>query len=308
MKDQVNDCCKYPFLISGNLYRIGLVGGTAIEHYSIAKEVWTQYFHGRGLPIEFFYLPIGNIVELSRFMNNLRHESWLGVNVALPWKELVIPYLDVLDNSCSDLGLVNCIVSKNGKLTGFNTDGIGFVSALEQQGYCLDERTSLIIGAGGCGRAIAWQLAQKSAAAIHFLDMDSKKGIEAVYSLERSNFSVNISCGNKTSLCFNLVVNCSGVGAHLLSNENAIPTNFDNFCYTEECLFTETIYNPIVTAFLEKASHRGVAVQSGASMLGCQAFYSMRAYESELVLSSDLEYFISLANAAAEQVINSRLV
>ena len=86
----------------------------------------------------------------------------IGVNVTVPLKERVLPYLDVLDEAAAQIRSVNTIHSDNGNLYGYSTDGAGFLRSLESIGQASSGREAYILGAGGSARAVAWALASQN--------------------------------------------------------------------------------------------------------------------------------------------------
>ena len=93
--------------------------------------------------------------NVGEFVNGLREPDSLGINITLPYKQAVIPFLDEVDEWASSAGAVNTIVNKCGRLSGHNTDGPGFLQALlNQTGYDPEGTSALILGAGGAARGI----------------------------------------------------------------------------------------------------------------------------------------------------------
>ena len=92
--------------------------------------------------------------DVGRFLEGLRAPGTLGINVTVPHKEAVVPFLDEVDDWASAAGAVNTIVNREGRLTGHNTDGVGFLRALRDGGgFDVTGRRVLILGAGGAGCA-----------------------------------------------------------------------------------------------------------------------------------------------------------
>ena len=100
--------------------------------------------------------------EVGEFVAGLRQPSVLGINVTVPHKEAVIPFLDEIDDWATEAGAVNTIVNRRGRLTGHNTDGYGFLRALrEGAGFEPKGRATLILGAGGAARGVVLALARE---------------------------------------------------------------------------------------------------------------------------------------------------
>ena len=95
-------------------------------------------------------------------MRGIRGLGIHGLNVTMPHKKTVTAFLDELNPTAKFLGAVNTILNDNGRLRGFNTDGIGASKALQENGVALSGKTVLLLGAGGAAKAIAYQLAQEA--------------------------------------------------------------------------------------------------------------------------------------------------
>ena len=107
---------------------------------------------------------------------SLRSDEYLGANVTVPYKEAVIPILDNLSEEASLLGAVNTIVHRDGKLTGQNTDGIGFLQALCDAGFDVERKRVLILGAGGAARAVAFALARRGVTDLYIANRNTMRG------------------------------------------------------------------------------------------------------------------------------------
>ena len=116
--------------------------------------------------------------DLQKAMDSVRIFGMKGINLTMPHKIKVIPYLDELSPAAEIIGAVNTVIQKDGKLYGENTDGKGFVIALKNSGETLEGKTVTILGAGGAARAIAVECALNGAAHINIVNRSSEKGME----------------------------------------------------------------------------------------------------------------------------------
>ena len=99
---------------------------------------------------------------LAGFVKTFREEKYLGINVTVPHKEAVIPYLDELDPNATSAGAVNTIVNLSGKLVGYNTDTYGFLQGLKaERGFTCGGKKVLLLGAGGAARGVLQALIQE---------------------------------------------------------------------------------------------------------------------------------------------------
>ena len=138
---------------------LGIIG-YPIGH-SISPRFQQAALDSCGIGAEYRAYPVApeNIAE---FISALRQPGILGINVTVPHKEAVIPFLDEIDDWAAEAGAVNTIVNRQGRLTGHNTDGYGFLRALQQGGSFQPRgRRTLILGAGGAARGVVLALARE---------------------------------------------------------------------------------------------------------------------------------------------------
>jgi shikimate dehydrogenase len=158
--------------INGQTKIIGIFGDP-VKH-SMSPAMHNAAFNHLTLP--YVYIPFHVLPEnLSSATEAIRALNITGVNVTVPHKETVIPYLDVLHTSAKECGAVNTVVNNNGKLTGYNTDGAGFIDSLRENGLDPKGKNAVILGAGGSARAIASALLSAGAREITILNRTLEK-------------------------------------------------------------------------------------------------------------------------------------
>ncbi|MCR3922657.1 MAG: shikimate dehydrogenase [Firmicutes bacterium] len=141
--------------ITGETKITGLLGDPVI--YSLSPAMHNAAFQYLQQP--YVYLPFHVTKDnLAAAVEALRALAITGVNVTVPHKESIIPYLDQLDESARHCGAVNTIINQAGTLTGYNTDGAGFFDSLQEVGFTSTEKRIVILGAGGAARAVATSL------------------------------------------------------------------------------------------------------------------------------------------------------
>lgn len=186
--------------------------------------------------------------ELESF---LRNGDFSGLNVTIPYKKDVIPYLDIRSERAAELGAVNTIVrSPEGKLIGHNTDYFGFCSMLRRTGLEVSGKKVLVLGSGGASAT-------------------------AVAVLQKENASVVVISRNGTNNYSNLylhadaavIVNATPVGMY--PQVGASPVNLEQFSQLEGVL--DIVYNPARTQLLMDAEERGLIAENGLWMLVAQA-------------------------------------
>jgi quinate/shikimate dehydrogenase len=209
-----------------------------------------------------------------------------GSNVTMPCKTAVVAYLDELSPAARIIGAVNTIVNENGRLTGHNTDGIGFVRNLAQNGVDVKGRKITILGAGGAGSAIQVQLALDGAREISIFNIDDAfyaRALETAAKLKKEvpGCVVNIyPLENEAKLkeeidSSEILINSTKVGMHPLEKESLIK---DTSVYRNDLVVADTVYNPKTTRMLEEAEAAGSKIVGGIGMLLCQGAEAFKLY------------------------------
>lgn len=233
----------------------GLIG-YPLSH-SFSKKYFTEKFSKENIPgchYELFPLEdIGHFPELVR-----THPDLAGLNVTIPYKQLVIPYLDELDQAAAAVGAVNTISVINGKLKGYNTDVYGFELSLRHLLSSGKNRPdkALVLGSGGAAQAVTFVLRK--------LNIDYKT---VSRSSDKGNFTYN-DLNDKIIGEHLLIINTTPLG--MSPNINNLPLIPYPSLGPEHFLF-DLVYNPAVTAFLEKGKIAGAATSNGLEMLYLQA-------------------------------------
>lgn len=233
--------------------RFGLLGRNI--SYSFSKGYFTEKFskeHFEGCTYENF-----DIQEINAFTELKENNTDLnGLNVTIPYKEAVIPFLDKLSKNAAQIGAVNTIkFTKKGKLKGYNTDFYGFKKSLEP---LLEphHKKALILGTGGASKGVAFALDQ--------LDITY-----TFVSREAKENCIDYSLINATTFDnYQIIINCTPVGTS--PNVDLFPLIPYEF-FTEKHIAYDLIYNPAETQFLSKAKAQGAQIKNGLDMLIFQA-------------------------------------
>jgi shikimate dehydrogenase len=225
---------------------------------------------------------------LGAAVQGMRALGIRGLNVTVPHKVAVQPFLDELDPLAQDIGAVNTIVNDNGKLKGYNTDAGGFLQSLSAAGFAPLGKKVVLLGAGGAARAIGFALAQ-SGAHITVLNRKSRleQGILLAQHLERvSKARVQALELSEASLKSalaraHLLVNATSVGMAPGTEETPVPSQLLKPGLT----VFDVVYSPLETRLLRDATARGCTVISGLEMLvrqGALAFELWTGQEAPL--------------------------
>lgn len=192
--------------------------------------------------------------------------GWRGFNLSIPHKVAVIPLLDGLGESAEMMGAVNCVVIRDGRMIGENTDGMGFLTSLRQ---VVDPQGKRIVmfGAGGAARAIGVELALAGAAAITVVNRSAARGAPLVDLLNRKTATrctlAIWQAGHRLPEATDIVVNATSVG---LGNGDQ-PLDIATDSLTERMVVADVIVDPPDTRFLRDARARGCRVIDGLGML-----------------------------------------
>ncbi len=255
----------------------GLIG-FPVEH-SLSPRMQNAAFKHRNINAEYKLFPLRE-QELEPFLRNLRENNIYGLNVTVPYKEKVIPFLNNVSSEAKLIGAVNTIKAGDNRLEGFNTDGAGFLRHLtEDLGFEPKAKTIAIIGAGGASRAISVYLAKAKPKAISIYDIDKDKLSSLVVHL-RTNFNgIEI----KTAASLNDLI-----GADLLVNATPLGLKESDPCLVEERLINsnmlvyDLIYSPKETKLLKLAKELGAKVANGLGMLLYQGVLAFEIWTGEI--------------------------
>lgn len=230
----------------------GLIG-YPLSH-SFSKKYFTEKFQRESIADHVYELfPIESITRLPEILSN--NPTLAGLNVTIPYKEQVIDFLDFSSSVVEEIGACNCIKIKDGKLTGYNTDVIGFTKSLEPK-LKSSHKKALVLGTGGAAKAVYYALKQKG---IEFLQVSRKSSGQTI-----TYADINEQLLKEHTL----IVNTTPVGMY--PDVDDAPDIPYQFLGPEHYLF-DLVYNPSMTKFLSEGKKRGTEIENGADMLVIQA-------------------------------------
>ncbi|WP_406684422.1 shikimate dehydrogenase [Seonamhaeicola sp. MEBiC1930] len=199
-----------------------------------------------------------DIESISLFPAIIKNTKGLkGMNVTIPYKEDVMPYLDKINKKAAEIGAVNTIkVTKKGKLVGYNTDCYGFKNSIKPH-LKPHHKTALILGTGGASKAIAYSL-KELGIAHYYVSRRPSDGVSFTYdSLTETDIKNNT-----------VIINCTPLGT--FPNIEECPNIPYNAITSEHILF-DLIYNPEETKFSKQGKQNGATTINGLKMLELQA-------------------------------------
>lgn len=228
--------------------KLGIIGKNI--SYSFSKKYFEDKF--QRLMLKNYTYDVYDLQDLSGIENLLETPDLLGLNVTIPYKEKIIPYLDELSDEARKTGAVNCILIKNGIKKGFNTDVYGFEKTLLLHRKPSHD-SAIILGNGGAAKAVQYVLEQHQ---IPYIT------VSRTTELNYENLSSEIVAKHP------LIIQCTPVGT-FPNVDDCLKFPFEGI--TEKHLIIDLIYNPNYTSFIKKAAEKGAKTANGFYMLEQQA-------------------------------------
>ena len=237
-----------------------------------------------GINAEYRAYPVAP-VDVGKFVAGLRQPGILGINVTVPHKEAVIPFLDEIDDWATEAGAVNTIVNRQGRLTGHNTDGYGFLRALQQGGSFQPRgRRTLILGAGGAARGVVLALAREGVGHLTIANRTPKRA-ESLAQLARGRGitaqAIPLSGADLAAAAASaeLIVNCTTIG--MTHGPGAADSPLPRQAIPVTALVYDLVYNPLETRLLREAAQTGAATLGGIQMLVYQGAASFELWHEQ---------------------------
>lgn len=239
--------------------KYGLIG----EHlgHSFSKQIQTRIAEIENVK-DYDY----QLVELDKeeFKEFMEKKDFKGINVTIPYKKDVIPYLDEMDESAKAIGAVNTIINVDGKLKGYNTDFGGFLYMVKAHNVHMEGKKVLIIGNGGACAAVKAVCKHENAKDIVIVSRSANRGAIGYDEMYTSHLDADI------------VVNTSPVG--MFPNIANAPIDVSWF-HKLECVL-DVVYNPILTRLCFEAQEADIKRVIGLEMLIAQAKYTFEVFEN----------------------------
>ncbi|MCH9016601.1 MAG: shikimate dehydrogenase [Chloroflexi bacterium] len=233
------------------------------------------------------------------FVAGLRAPGTLGINITVPHKQAVIPFLDEVDEWATAAGAVNTIVNRDGRLTGHNTDGPGFLQALlVETGYSPDGTRALILGAGGAARGILLALVRGGVDSLVIANRTFERA-ETLAQLASENgvkseaIPLAGDALTEAAASANLIVNCTTMGMSHGPDEHGSPISAAQIPAT--AIVNDLVYTPLLTPILKEAAAAGATALGGLHMLVYQGVLSFQMWTGR-----DAPVDVMLAAATAE--------
>lgn len=259
------------------MMHIGLIGGQDIKKYTVADILWKKISELSGVDFIFTIFEISNFVELCKFVWAFDEDkSFVGFNVALPWKQVIKQFVDADNENKRDTHFLNVVYKKDGQKVGSNTDVLGICQTLTSVTNP-QRKHVLILGAGGAGYATASYLAQTLNCSVCVFDVahipfEIDQGITVF-----KNYSAI------TQQTFDIIINATPVGKFFLDERPSafsLPIDIDILASIihKETILQEMNYFPHKSQFLKFGESKQLTTISGVDMLVYQAVESFKLY------------------------------
>lgn len=263
------------------MQRIAIIGFPLGHSISPHFQQAALDYYGLSAHYETWEVPVQ---ALPQVIPRLRQADCLGANVTVPFKEAVLPLLDVLEPRAERIGAVNTIAKKGSRLIGYNTDAQGFLRALrEDANFDPRGRCALLLGAGGAAHAVAFALAEDGIASLFLANRNLERAEQLAHSLRLSGYQgrievIPLEIARLSTFLrqSQLLVHCTPMGTKgspeqgrsLLSSED-IP---------QGTLVYDLVYNPPETPLLQEAQRAGARSLGGLPMLVYQGAASFQRW------------------------------
>jgi shikimate dehydrogenase len=264
--------------ISGKTSICGIIGDP-VEH-TMSPAMHNAMYKAMGLDYVYLAFKVAS-ADLGKAIAGMKAMNFKGLNVTIPHKVAVIPFLDRMDILADKIGAVNTIVNDNGILTGYNTDAQGFLKALLDRDVRPYGKNVLLLGAGGAARAISFILAEERAR-LTILNRkqelswatDLAECLSNVYSLKVKARELTRQNLKRAIASSDIVVNATSVG--MIPDADSSPVPADLLC--ANLVVFDAVYNPYQTQLLREAKEAGAQTISGLDMLAWQGVLAFEKF------------------------------
>ena len=252
-----------------------IVIGNPIEH-SLSPKLHNYWIKENNLKAN-YDKKLLNENDIKKVINDIKKNKLDGINVTVPFKQSVIPFLDKLTVIAEKTKSVNTIYKEEGTIIGHNTDAGGFELALKHINYDVENKKILILGAGGVVSSIIFSLEKMKASEITLSNRTKKKA----ENLKNLYPNLKIIDWGKV-IDFDMIINATSLG---LNSTDQIKLNYNEIGPNK--FFYDIIYNPSKTDFLLKAKKSGNKIENGKMMFIYQAQLAFKIWHDILPKISD---------------------
>ncbi len=242
-----------------------LVIGNPISH-SLSPKLHNHWLKQNNINAHYDKIKLEE-KEIKEFIQDIKKQKIAGCNVTIPFKKMVIPFLDILSPEAEQTQSVNTIIFEKGNLIGYNTDIAGFNRAIKTLNFKMNNKKVLILGAGGVVPSIILALKKMDVSEISICNRTKQKAENLKILFKNLNV---INWGNLID--FDVIINATSLG---LNNEKI---NLDFSSTGKNKLFFDVIYNPAETNFLKEGKKLGNITENGEAMFIYQALEAFKLW------------------------------
>ncbi|WP_323735493.1 shikimate dehydrogenase [Methanosphaera sp. ISO3-F5] len=263
-------------MITGKTKITGVIGHP-IEH-SMSPPMHNNAY--KQLNMDYVYVAFHVQPEnIEKLINSSKTLDIKGLNVTIPHKTTIIPYLDEIDETAEKIGAVNTIQFKNGIAKGYNTDGIGAIKSIQEH-TTLQDKNILIIGAGGASKAISFTLINENINSLTIANRSQNNAENLINNIKKQTEFTNINYQqiNNVDEILNqtdIIINTTPIGMYP-NHQVKPPIKTDNI--NNKHVVMDIIYNPLETQLLKQAKENGATTINGTSMLINQGLESFKIF------------------------------
>jgi len=286
--------------IDGQTKLYGIIGDP-VEHSlsPVIQNAAFEYFKLNCIYVAFHVKQ----AELKSAINGIRSLKIHGFNVTMPHKTSILPLIDEVEKTAAKIGAVNTVKNVNGRLIGYNTDGVGVLKALEKNGISLSGKKIVVLGAGGAGRAVSYALAPIVGELVILNRTQLKAQTLANELCAESKATISYGQLNDESSLrhalrdVDVIINATSVGMHPCENETPI----DRKLLNAEVTVFDLIYSPLKTRLLKEAEALNAKTLNGLHLLvhqGAESFKIWTALDAPLdVMWKALTHTLNISEA-----------
>lgn len=266
--------------VTGKTIQLGVIGNP-IEH-SISPQLHNTMIGKMNLDYIYSAFRVRE-GEVGKALEGMRALNIRGFNVTIPHKQTAFSLCDEVDPFAKKMGACNTLVNTKGVIKGYNTDGPGFVRALDYKGVKAEGKSVAILGAGGAAAGVAMALADAGARKISIVNRTHEKAEILAKKINRYHHEVAVACSEYTDV--DILVNTTSVGM----NSDKMPVS-SLAGLNENAVVCDIVYCPRETALLKAASDAGFKTVGGIGMLINQAVIAFELFTGKTVTKETVDY------------------
>ena len=266
-------------MITGKTKITGVIGHP-IEH-SMSPPMHNNAY--KQLNMDYVYVAFHVQPEdIEKLITSAKTLGICGLNVTIPHKTTIIPYLDEIDETAKKIGAVNTIQFKDNKAKGYNTDGIGAIKSIQEY-TTLQDKNILILGAGGASKAISFSLINENINSLTIANRTKENAEQLIENIKKqTNFTKiqyhTINDVDEIIEDMDIIINTTPIGMYP-HHEVKPPIKTDNI--NKNHIVMDIIYNPLETQLLKQSKENGAQTINGTSMLINQGLVSFEIFTGE---------------------------